>query len=312
MTTHLLLTGAGFTYNWGGWLAKELEGDLLGRLTSHPALQRLVQNATNFEEALDTARRSIASDQVRVLEATIKDSFQAMNASLAQRFSMFLGGKESIVDFLARFDAIFTLNQDLLLEIHYSAQPKGSRWKGPYYPGIIPPTPPAPTLPPNKSEVLNRARRVGEINAPEESRQPIYKLHGSVDWTDDSGDLLVMGGGKESYIESKPLLVEYFRIFRNCLLAPNTRLMVIGYGWGDDHVNRAIFDAAKSNHSLGLFHVNPNGRDSIPGPKGEPIVRYSTSTLAPLKCIGESRRALTTTFGGDNLEYEKIMHFFVQ
>jgi len=77
-------------------------------------------------------------------------------------------------------------------------------------------------------------------------------------------------------------------------------------------VNRVIFDAAKSNHSLGLFHINPTGRDAMLGPPGEPIARYSTSTLAPLKCIGESRRALTTTFGGDNLEYEKVMRFFVE
>ena len=30
--THLLLTGAGSTRNWGGWLAGEIEGDLLNRL----------------------------------------------------------------------------------------------------------------------------------------------------------------------------------------------------------------------------------------------------------------------------------------
>jgi hypothetical protein len=312
MTTYLLLTGAGFTHNWGGWLAKELEGDLLGRLATIPALQRLVQNAANFEEALDTARGSFAGDQVRALEMAVKDSFQAMNAALAERFSMFLGGKEHVVDFLARFDSIFTLNQDLLLEIHYNALREGSRWKGTYYPGVIPSTLPAPTLPPHKDEVLRRARRVGSIGAAEELQQPIYKLHGSVDWTDDSGDLFVVGGGKDTYIESKPLLVEYFRVFRERLLAPNTRLMVIGYGWNDVHVNRAIFDAAKSNHSLGLFHVNPSGREAILGPREAPIARYSTSTLAPLKCIGESRRALTTTFGGDNLEYEKLMRFFVQ
>jgi hypothetical protein len=312
MTTHLLLTGAGFTYNWGGWLAKELEGDLLGRLAPSPVLQHLVQNASNFEEALDAARTSLAPDQVRTLEAAVKESFQAMNAALAERFSMFLGGTERIVDFLVRFDAIFTLNQDLLFEIHYNAQRKGSRWTGAYYPGVIPPTLPVPTLPPNKSDVLRQARRVGAISAANEPRQPIYKLHGSVDWTDDSGDLFVVGSGKDSYIQSKPLLVEYFRIFRERLLAPNTRLMIIGYGWGDDHVNRVIFDVAKSNRSLGLFHVNPSGRDVISGPRSEPIVRYSTSTLAPLKCIGESRRALTTTFGSDNLEHEKLMRFFVQ
>ena len=216
------------------------------------------------------------------------------------------------MDFLTRFDAIFTLNQDLLLEIHYNAYRKGSRWKGTYYPGVIPPTLPAPTLPPDKVEVLHRARTVAAIGASDESLQPIYKLHGSVDWTDDRGDVLVVGGGKASYIDRKPLLVEYFRIFREYLLAPDTRLMVIGYGWNDDHVNRMIFDAAKSNHTLGLFHVNPSGRDAISGPQGAPIAKYSTSTLAALKCIGESRRALTTTFGGDTVEYEKLQRFFIQ
>jgi hypothetical protein len=41
--TPILLTGAGFTRNWGGWLAKEIEGDLLGRLLEDPNLRQRVQ-----------------------------------------------------------------------------------------------------------------------------------------------------------------------------------------------------------------------------------------------------------------------------
>jgi hypothetical protein len=76
MRTHILLTGAGFSHNWGGWLAKELGGDLLGRLAPYPQLRRLVQNSANFEEALDTARSggiALSSDLVRTLEAAIRD-----------------------------------------------------------------------------------------------------------------------------------------------------------------------------------------------------------------------------------------------
>ena len=54
--THILLTGAGFTYNWGGWLAKELEGDLLARVSGDRALLRLLQLSSNYEEALEKAR----------------------------------------------------------------------------------------------------------------------------------------------------------------------------------------------------------------------------------------------------------------
>jgi hypothetical protein len=41
--THILLAGAGFTRNWGGWPAKELERSLLARLAPHEQLRRLVQ-----------------------------------------------------------------------------------------------------------------------------------------------------------------------------------------------------------------------------------------------------------------------------
>jgi hypothetical protein len=51
-----LLTGAGFTCNWGGWLAKELEGDLLARLANDRELRKLVQESANYEEALEIAR----------------------------------------------------------------------------------------------------------------------------------------------------------------------------------------------------------------------------------------------------------------
>jgi hypothetical protein len=49
---HILLTGAGFTRNWGGWLAKELEGDLLARLANDRELRKLVQESANYEKHL--------------------------------------------------------------------------------------------------------------------------------------------------------------------------------------------------------------------------------------------------------------------
>jgi hypothetical protein len=46
----------------------------------------------------------------------------------------------SIQKFLVRFDAIFTLNQDLLIEVHYNNQNvvlwQGTRWQGYELPGM--------------------------------------------------------------------------------------------------------------------------------------------------------------------------------
>jgi hypothetical protein len=50
--------------------------------------------------------------------------------------------------------------------------------------------------------------------------------------------LFVVGGGKEPYIRSEPILAQYFELFRQYILRPNARLMIIGYGFADEHVNK--------------------------------------------------------------------------
>jgi hypothetical protein len=311
---YILLTGAGFTRNWGGWLAKELEGDLLARLALQDPLRRLIQSSDNYEEALAKARSGgdsgarISPSQLRTLEDAIKESFWAMNIALGQRASMYLAGESerSILSFLPKFDAIFTLNQDLLLELHYNAAHRPGRWIGSYYPGIEPSV--ATLL--NNREVVRLERRVGIIGAPDPLRQPIYKLHGSVEWTDGTDSLFVVGGGKEAYIQGKPLLAQYFSILRNYLLQPNTRLMIIGYGFADDHVNQLIESSSQNNSSLRIYYVHPDGRDAIRRGMQTKAIIQPIPPLSDVPCIGESRRPLTTTFGGDTLEYDKIMRFF--
>jgi hypothetical protein len=313
--THVLLTGAGFTRNWGGWLSKELEGDLLARLAPHDQLRRLVQNSENYEEALGKARNlgssgiSISPQQLQIFEDAIKESFWAMNMALGQRVSMYLSGvsTRSILEFLPKFDAIFTLNQDLLLEFHYNAGHQLSRWIGSYYPGIEPEVP----TPLNAGEVVRVERKVGTIKEADPRRQPIYKLHGSVEWVDGTGSLFVVGGGKEAYIQSKPLLKQYSEVFKESLRRPKSRLMIIGYGFADDHINRLLVEASQSNASLGFFHVHPDGRDAVHRGARDRVQIYDPPSTAGLPCIGESRRLLTTTFGGDTLEFDKLMRFFV-
>jgi hypothetical protein len=316
MTTHILLTGAGFSRNWGGWLAKELEGDLLARLASDSELRKLVQTSTNYEEALEFARGvgfsrpGAGTEAIKRLEKAIEDSFWAMNMALAMRPNLELSaeGSPSIQGFLGRFDAIFSLNQDLLLDFHYS--PKGRsppRWEGTYFPGIVPQIMPILT----SGELVSLRRTVGEIGCSMAALQPIYKLHGSVDWLDGTGSLFVVGGGKESYILSKPLLRAYFDEFQRRLLMPQTRLMVIGYGFADEHVNKLISDASQANGTLFIYYVHPEGRDAVHrGKQHQVMMGYSPPDIARVPCIGESRRPLSSTFTTDLLEYDKLVRFF--
>jgi hypothetical protein len=43
---------------------------------------------------------------------------------------------------------------------------------------------------------------------------------------------------KESLIADKPLLVDYFRDFSQRLREPGARLMITGYGFRDQHINK--------------------------------------------------------------------------
>jgi hypothetical protein len=86
--------------------------------------------------------------------------------------------------------------------------------------------------------------------------------------------------------------------------------MIIGYGWADDHVNKVLTDASEANPSLGVYHVHPKGREAVHGDKRERVAMYVAPATVNLPCIGESRRPLSSTFGQDTLEYEKLMRFF--
>jgi hypothetical protein len=63
---------------------------------------------------------------------------------------------------------------------------------------------------------------------------------------------MVVGTGKNDQIASSPLLAWYFDIFRNVLSAGGVRLMIVGYGFGDEHVN-AIIGNAVEHHDLKVF-----------------------------------------------------------
>jgi hypothetical protein len=315
----LLLTGAGFSRNWGGWLAKEIEGDLLGRLTGNPDLRHRVQSGDGFEsiwEETELESRAGDPDAVRryqELQRAVYESFRAMNLALASRtdFNFSNDRRHSMNGFLARFDAIYTLNQDLLLELHYDPSLEDTRqprWNARYFPGVQG----APAQSSFKADMIDQKKRVKDRPEAAPGCQPIYKLHGSTDWTDDSGDLFVIGGAKASFIQRKPLLKAYFDNLAERLVQPETRLMIIGYGFADEHVNQAILDARDRNPSLGVYFVHPDGRDAIHRGirKEDRVLPQHLPPLAGLSCVGESRRPLSSTFAGDELEFEKLMRFF--
>ena len=103
-----------------------MEGDLLGRLRSNPALRVRLQRSDGFESVLAAVQEEAERGDSEalllrpVIQAAVAASFRAMNLALAKLVDFNFSNSRvfSVSAFLARFDAIYTLNQDLLLELH--------------------------------------------------------------------------------------------------------------------------------------------------------------------------------------------------
>ena len=260
---NILLLGAGFSKNWGGLLAKEFLAELINdpEIRNDAEIKNLLWlYPGNFEKALETLQlaRATDSEQLYRLEMAISRLFGKMNDVLKHR-EFFLREADNTLNgarrpnlFLSRFNKIFTLNQDLLLEYHHFGQPQFMQdsWSGGRLPGLTcNGQPDDPKQFANGTWVVNGALDVPDIY------QPLYKLHGSVNWSGDG--MMIMGTGKAAAIKAIDLLAKYQDIFVRTLQAPNTRLTVIGYSFADKHINETI-EAAVRHHNLKLFVIDPN------------------------------------------------------
>jgi hypothetical protein len=268
----VLLLGAGFSKNWGGLLAAEAFDFLMGSQQLDGELKSLLMKHKDagFEAALDELQGARlqggagASQSLAKLERAVVEMFDAMDEAFKDRATIEFSNDVSlsVASFLARFDAIFTLNQDVLLERYYIGQAQqtlGAHTRsGVIFPGM--------RRLPRAAYALDD---VGEWvpNDPLDmtvasNMQPIYKLHGGVRWrTTDGSPILIVGGGKLTAINRFPVLKASFQAFEKYLGMPDLRLMVAGYGFGDHHVN-APMEAAAARSDCKTFLVDPWGIDA--------------------------------------------------
>jgi hypothetical protein len=263
-----ILTGAGWTRNWGGQLAGEVWQYLVGNraIQQRACVRELLVEEGSFEAAagkLQIAPFNAVDRQT--FERTLMDTFVAMDAEVARPDHDPWINLYKVQDLLFRFwgqrgDRVnagyfFTLNQDLWPERYlYNQQVMGAA---------------APALPGLQGRANQRLFEadLGRYNeaflmqpvsngvTPLQLRGAfnVIKLHGSFNWrTPDGRNAMIIGTEKSAQIAAFQLLTEYWQIFRAVLQAGDVRLMVVGYGFRDEHVNAAIADAVE-NHGLRVF-----------------------------------------------------------
>ena len=327
---YILLTGAGFSRNWGGWLASEAFEYLLGcqEILGNQYLQdRLWRNLPTggFENALAEVQANFKKNpqsntqNLLDMQRAVTKMFNDMNRGYFDNnvFEFQHAIERMVKTFLTKFDAIFTLNQDLLLEHYYINHDvsliSNNKWVGSELPGMQP----IPNANVSNQDVWAKSKWMPDIsgNFQLNSRfQPYFKLHGSSNWQEKSEQpMLIMGGNKIRDINLHPVLRWYYEQFEGRLSAPNTRLMIIGYGFRDEHINTVIMNAV-NQYGLKMFIVAPEGGDLARkiNPTNAAAIRVPTAIEETFEhgLIGASRRSLSETFGSDTIEFNKVMRFF--
>jgi hypothetical protein len=116
--SHILLLGAGFSRNWGGWLASEAFEYLLGcpDISRNDYLRRLLwrhQPTGGFEDALTVLQYQMDPQappgSLEMFQAGITQMFADMNNGYFERtdWEFQEHGPRKVATFLERFDAIF-------------------------------------------------------------------------------------------------------------------------------------------------------------------------------------------------------------
>jgi hypothetical protein len=279
--SHILLTGAGFTKNFGGPLAKELWSIIFSNpaLDAAPVVRDILRRDFDFESvynavmlgpmlpvgATDTGARWRSQQQA--LRKAVNDAYDYIDEKVRgfvfRRDAPYPVNIYKVQDFLARFAGtvrdpgfFFTLNQDLFVERQYYNGPR------PVLPGIQH----CPTwFTPDGTQTLGEERCIisGLSDDVKFTGSPFcyVKLHGSSNWYTADQETMVIGQAKQAQIASQPILASYFDAFRAVLAKAGRRLLCVGYSFSDGHINDAIREGVQAG--LRVYVMSPESPDVL-------------------------------------------------
>jgi hypothetical protein len=276
----VLLTGAGFSKNWGGLLATEFWFHLLGapHLRGNESIRSLLLDNFNFEDVYEIVQNGDYSnvDKQAMKEAT--GDVLIHQEDLLNRSIVNSGTVEAMRQFLGFFQRnpfeerefetsyIFTLNFDLLIE-------KFSTYWSPALdlPGVSPfagwPQSDHPYGAFTLQTVAGLASRPPDNWPPELVGKHNYiKLHGSFGWgfetETDATDRFVIGTQKKNIIGRHAILDWYGQVFKAACCSGDVRLFVSGYSFTDVHINQSIIEGIKTS-GLRIWIHNPTPPETL-------------------------------------------------
>lgn len=129
-------------------------------------------------------------------------------------------------------------------------------------------------------DIIRRSRGGDDLGNFLEGVFLLYKLHGSINWARINGTikedpspkpeevcLIYPARGKYQQSFAKPYL-ESIAQYLTTVREPNTCLLVVGFGFNDDHLSEPLLAAAQSNPHLRLVIVDPRAEEKTNSGEG--------------------------------------------
>jgi hypothetical protein len=254
----ILLTGAGFTKDFGGFLADEMWSLIYNHkwIQERPHIQRMMVDSdfdyeSVYHEVFYNPRGKYVDDHEAVRQVFI-DAYNEQDRIICGAISehwvtRIIPHLRQLINTTSHF---FTLNQDIFIERQLEFLSKD---KPLVLPGLM-----TKIQNQNPDNVLILPNELSDSDCNfSEDEIPYIKLHGSYTWYSSEGhERMIIGHNKPEQIGTEPLLKRYFKIFKKFLSQPETKLLIIGYGFRDEHINKEIHRAVKDN-GLKLYIITP-------------------------------------------------------
>ena len=271
---NILLTGAGFTKNFGAYLASEMWSEIFNnnKIQAKPKIKELMRDDFDYELIYYSIMEdSYTPDEKEAIGEAVKVAYENIDTILRE-YSFGTPSPDelrNVLELIWRFNEtgdksfIFTLNQDLFFERLYDGDKlfipgikNNSNWFTSYFRDELAISDYCQL--PNEERLINIKRDILS-----DRKFFIIKLHGSHNWKSfDGSQKMVIGRGKTEQIQKEPLLNYYFEIFKEVLFKDSRRLLIIGYGFGDDHINGIIAEAVRVC-GLKIFVISPSSPDKF-------------------------------------------------
>lgn len=267
-TNTILLTGAGFTANFGGFLAKEMWSKIFNNpiLSEAGNLKLALRNNLDFEkvysDVIDSRIPNLHPHERDRFVTALDEAYMAMDNVLKdlswEAYGIHPADLRRFLEFFNKNNdqetpICFTLNQDLFMERHFGWQPAGPptmRYKGNF--GSID----RQDLDSVEAKILPNEQSLQEYISTMGNGFLYVKLHGSQKWVaHDNRDTKILGINKREAIEKIPLLKWYFALFEQALMRDGVRLVIVGYSFNDEHINDCIVKAI-NEHGLKLYVIS--------------------------------------------------------